>query len=50
MSATGASATSSGDMGTNTLIQGNTVTGGYFGISLMGNATTLTQGNVVRNN
>ncbi len=50
VSATGASPTSTGDTGTNTLIQGNTVTGGYYGISLMGNATTLTQGNVVRNN
>lgn len=50
VSATGASPTSTGDTGTNTLIQGNTVTGGYFGISLMGNATTPTLGNVVRNN
>jgi hypothetical protein len=50
ISSTAASPTSSGDTGSNTLIQGNTINGGYYGLSMMGNSTTYTLGNVVRNN
>ncbi|GAB3875806.1 hypothetical protein GCM10028824_32200 [Hymenobacter segetis] len=45
------SATTSGNSANNLLIEGNTVNGGYYGISLYGNSTTsLNTGNTVRNN
>ncbi|RZK98276.1 MAG: hypothetical protein EOO62_26715, partial [Hymenobacter sp.] len=50
VSGTATSATTAGDTGSNNTIEDNTVTGGYYGITLLGNATTLNQGNVVRNN
>ncbi|HET9505548.1 MAG TPA: T9SS type A sorting domain-containing protein [Hymenobacter sp.] len=50
VSGSASSITASGDAGSNTLIQGNTVSGGYYGIAVTGNSTTLSQGNVVRSN
>ncbi len=50
VSGSATSATATGDTGSNNLIEGNTVNGGYYGISLQGNTTTFSQGNVVRNN
>ncbi|MGY3091161.1 hypothetical protein ACVWYF_004227 [Hymenobacter sp. UYAg731] len=46
-----ASATTSGNSANNLTIEGNTVNGGYYGITLYGNSTTsLNTGNIVRNN
>jgi len=50
VSGSATSATGTGDTGSNNLLEGNTVTGGYYGISVLGNTTTLTPGNIVRNN
>jgi hypothetical protein len=50
LSGTATSASSTGDVGNNNLIQGNTVNGGYYSITLFGNATTLSTGNQIRNN
>ncbi|GAB2854238.1 beta strand repeat-containing protein [Hymenobacter ruber] len=45
------SATTSGNSANNLTIEGNTINGGYYGITLYGNtATSLNTGNVVRNN
>ncbi|GAB3854849.1 hypothetical protein GCM10028822_25200 [Hymenobacter terrigena] len=46
-----ASATTSGNSANNLIIEGNSVNGGYYGITLYGNSTTsLNTGNIVRNN
>jgi hypothetical protein len=50
LSGSATSASSTGDVGNNNLIQGNTVNGGYYSITLFGNATTLSTGNQIRNN
>jgi hypothetical protein len=50
LSGTATSASSTGDVGSGNLIQGNTVNGGYYSITLFGNATTLSTGNQIRNN
>jgi hypothetical protein len=50
VSGSATSATSAGDAGSGNLIQGNTVNGGYYGITLLGSTTSLNQGNAVRNN
>ena len=51
VSGSATSATTTGDTGSNLIIQGNTVNGGYYGIALQGNSTTaLNPGNIVRNN
>jgi hypothetical protein len=45
------SATTSGNSANNLLLEGNTVIGGYYGITLMGTSTTVRgTGNVLRNN
>ncbi|MDB5268303.1 MAG: hypothetical protein JWP58_1343 [Hymenobacter sp.] len=46
-----ASAATAGNSANNLTIEGNTINGGYYGISLYGNtATSLNTGNIVRNN
>jgi len=50
LSGTATSASSTVDVGNGNLIQGNTVNGGYYSITLFGNATTLSTGNQIRNN
>ncbi|RYY16908.1 MAG: right-handed parallel beta-helix repeat-containing protein, partial [Cytophagaceae bacterium] len=42
--------TTSGNSASSLLVEGNTVNGGYYGISFYGNTTTLNMGNIVRNN
>jgi hypothetical protein len=45
------SATTSGNSANNLLLEGNTVNGGYYGITLYGNSTTsFNTGNILRNN
>jgi hypothetical protein len=45
------SATTSGNSANNLTLEGNTINGGYYGITLIGNSTTsLNTGNIVRNN
>ena len=45
------SPSTSGNSANNLLVEGNTTTGGYYGITLYGNSTTsLNTGNTVRNN
>jgi hypothetical protein len=43
-------AATSGDNANNTTITGNTIKGGFYGIVLNGNGTTLATGNVIANN
>jgi hypothetical protein len=46
-----ASATTTGNSANNLTVEGNTVNGGYYSLSLFGNSTTaLNTGNVIRNN
>jgi hypothetical protein len=45
------SATTTGNSANNMLLEGNTVNGGYYSLSLFGNSTTsLNTGNIIRNN
>ena len=44
------SATTSGNSANSLTLEGNTVNGGYYGITLYGNTTALNTGNIVRNN
>ncbi len=50
MSGSATSASTTGDVGINNLIQGNTVNGGYYSITMFGNTTNLNTGNQIRNN
>jgi parallel beta-helix repeat protein len=50
VSGSATSAVGAGDAGSSNTIEGNTVTGGYYGISVVGSSTTLNQSNAVRNN
>lgn len=51
VSGSATSATTSGNNANNLLLEGNTVVGGYYGITLLGTSTTVrASGNVLRNN
>jgi parallel beta-helix repeat protein len=49
-SASRTSYTSQGDNANNNLIEGNTITGGYYGIIMYGSSSTYNTGNIIRNN
>ncbi|MBO0356419.1 right-handed parallel beta-helix repeat-containing protein [Hymenobacter sp. BT186] len=51
VSGSATSATSGGNAANNLLLEGNTINGGYYGLTLMGTSTTTrSTGNIVRNN